>query len=63
LGLDGGSEAARSGSGHEDLHLVGDLALVRFLGGFFVQNLPDLAILERDLWSMKTLVIANCNSF
>jgi hypothetical protein len=63
LGLDGSSEAARSGSGHEDLHLVGHLALVRFLGGLFVQNLPDLAILERDLWKMLILVIANFNSF
>jgi hypothetical protein len=56
LSLDGSSEAARSGSGHEDLHLLGDLALVRFLGGLFVQNLPDLAILERDLWNMFTMV-------
>jgi hypothetical protein len=51
LSLDGSSEAARSGSSHEDLHLLGHLALVRFLGGLFVQNLPDLAILERDLWN------------
>jgi hypothetical protein len=54
LSLDGRSEAARSGSGHEDLHLVSDLALVRFLGGLLVQNLPDLAILERDLWNRLT---------
>jgi hypothetical protein len=49
LSLYGRPEAAGSTSGHQDLHLFGYEALVGFLSGLLVQNLPDLTILVRNL--------------